>query len=114
MIDIILFEFILLWSYFFVVLKKFFTFKTNLIFSIFVSNISLLTFIFTIVMGLRNFEFIFVLVSVVLVMMTVQLLFSQIYIQYLKLSKKLKQIEMVKPALEYGLIVFIIYKILFQ
>ena len=65
-------------------------------------------------MGLRNFEFIFVLVSVVLVMMTVQLLFSQIYIQYLKLSKKLKQIEMVKPALEYGLIVFIIYKILFQ
>ena len=114
MIDIILFEFILLWSYFFVVLKKFFTFKTNLFFAIFVSNISLLTFIFTIVMGLRNFEFIFVLVSVVLVMMTVPLLFSQIYIQYLKLSKKLKQIEMVKPALEYGLIVFIIYKILFQ
>ena len=67
--DIILFEIILAWSYFFIVVKKFFTFKKNFLFTIFIGNISLLTFIVTIVMGLINFEFLFVLTSVIIVML---------------------------------------------
>ena len=113
MVDIFLFEFILLWSYFFIVLKKFFTFKSNLLFTIFVSNISLFTFIFTIIMGLMNFDFLIVLVSVIIVMVSVNFLFRFIYIQYLKLSKKVSELEKIKPVIEYGIIIFVIYKIIF-
>ena len=113
MADIFLFEFILLWSYFFVVLKKFFTFKSSLIFAIFVSNISLLTFICAIIMGLMNFDFLFVLTSVITVMISINFLFRFIYIQYLKLSKKVSQLEKIKPVIEYGIIIFVIYKIIF-
>ena len=113
MVDIFLFEFILLWSYFFIVLKKFFTFKSNLLFTIFVSNISLFTFIITIIMGLMNFEFLIVLASMVIVMISVNFLFRFIYIQYLKLSKKVSQLERIKPVIEYGIIIFVIYKIIF-
>ena len=113
MVDIFLFEFILLWSYFFIVLKKFFTFKSNLLFTIFVSNISLFTFIFTIIMGLMNFDFLIVLVSVIIVMLSVNFLFGFIYIQYLKLSKKVSELDKIKPVIEYGIIIFVIYKIIF-
>ena len=111
--EIILFEFFLIWSYFFVIVKKFFTYKKNILVTIFVSNISLLTFIITIIMGLINFEFLFVLTSVVIVMFLVNFLYSFIYIQYLKLSKKMSQIDKIKPVVEYSFIAFIIYKIIF-
>ena len=68
MSEIIIFELVLIWSYFFVVIKKIFSFNKNILFSIFVSNISLLTFIGTIVMGLFKFDIIFVVFSVSLVM----------------------------------------------
>ncbi len=111
--EIILFEIILAWSYFFILVKKFFTFKKNLLFTIFIGNISLLTFIVTIVMGLINFEFLFVLTSVIIVMLLVNFLYSFIYIQYLRLSKKLLQIEKIKPVVEYSFLAFMIYKIIF-
>ena len=59
MLEIIIFEFVLIWSYFFVVIQKIFSFSKNILFSIFVSNISLLTFIGTIILGLFKFDIIF-------------------------------------------------------
>ena len=59
MIEILIFELVLIWSYFFVVIKKIFSFSKNILFSIFVSNISLITFIGTIIMGLFKFDIIF-------------------------------------------------------
>ena len=113
MIDIILFEFLLLWSYFFIVLKKFFRFKTNLFFTIFVYNISLVTFIFTILMGLKNFDFLFVLSSAIFAMLSINFLFRYIYIKYQKISKRISNIDQIKPIFEYGIIFILIYKIIF-
>ncbi len=113
MIDIIIFELLLLWSYFFVVLKKFFKFKTNIIFTIFIYNISLITFIFTIIMGLKNFDFLFVLSSTVIAMLGINFLFRSINLLYLKISKKISNIEQIKPFFEYGILIFLIYKIIF-
>ena len=113
MIDIILFEVLLIWSYFFVVLKKIFKFKTNLLFTIFIYNISLITFIFTIIMGLKNFDFLFVLSSAIIVMISINFLFRNINILYQKISKKISNIEQIKPVFEYGFIIFLIYKIIF-
>ena len=114
MIDIILFEFLLLWSYFFIVLKKFFRFKTNLFFTIFVYNISLVTFIFTILMGLKNFDFLFVLSSAIFAMLSINFLFRYIYIKYQKISKRITNIDQIKPIFEYGIIFILIYKIIFK
>ena len=100
MIDIILFEILLLWSYFFVVLKKFFKFKTNLLFTIFIYNISLITFIFTIIMGLKNFDFLFVLGSAIIAMLSINFLFRNINILYQKISKKISKYEKIKPVYE--------------
>ena len=105
MIDIILFEILLLWSYFFVVLKKFFKFKANLLFTIFIYNISLITFIFTIIMGLKNFDFLFVLGSAIIAMLSINFLFRNINIIYQKISKK-SQILKNKTSFEYGFIFF--------
>ena len=88
MIDIVLFEVLLIWSYFFVVLKKIFKFKTNLLFTIFIYNISLITFIFTIIMGLKNFDFLFVLGSAIIVMISINFLFRNI-IQQQNINRKL-------------------------
>lgn len=112
MIDIILFEFLLLWSYFFIVSKKFFKFKTNLLFTIFIYNISLVTFIFTIIMGLNNFDFLFVLGSAITAMLSINFLFRNINILYQKISKKISNIEQIKPVFDYGLLIFLVYKII--
>ena len=88
MSEIIIFELVLIWSYFFVVIKKIFSFSKNILFSIFVSNISLLTFIGTIVMGLFKFDIIFVVLSVSLVMVGMHLLYDTIRRRYDILSKK--------------------------
>ena len=82
MSEIIIFELVLIWSYFFVVIKKIFSFSKNILFSIFVSNISLLTFIGTIVMGLFKFDIIFVIFSVSLVMVGMHLLYDTIRRRY--------------------------------
>ena len=89
MLEIIIFEFVLIWSYFFVVIQKIFSFSKNILFSIFVSNISLLTFIGTIILGLFKFDIIFVVFSVSLVMIGMHLLYDSIKRRYDILSKKI-------------------------
>ena len=101
MSEIIIFELVLIWSYFFVVIKKFFSFSKNFLFSIFVSNISLLTFIGTIVMGLFKFDIIFVVFSVSLVMVGMHLLYDTIRRRYDILSKKNQNFNKIKPVLDY-------------
>ena len=82
MIEILIFELVLIWSYFFVVIKKIFSFSKNILFSIFVSNISLITFIGTIIMGLFKFDIIFVVFSVSIVMIGMHLLYDSIRRRY--------------------------------
>ena len=112
MSEIIIFELLLIWSYFFVVIKKIFSFSKNILFSIFVSNISLLTFIGTIVMGLFKFDIIFVVFSVSLVMVGMHLLYDTIRRRYDILSKKNQNFNKIKPVLDYSVMALILFKII--
>ena len=112
MSEIIIFELVLIWSYFFVVIKKIFSFSKNILFSIFVSNISLLTFIGTIVMGLFKFDIIFVVFSVSLVMVGMHLLYDTVRRRYDILSKKNQNFNKIKPVLDYSVMALILFKII--
>ena len=112
MIEILIFELVLIWSYFFVVIKKIFSFSKNILFSIFVSNISLLTFIGTIILGLFKFDIIFVVFSVSLVMIGMHLLYDSIKRRYDILSKKNHHLSKIKPVLDYSVMALILYKII--
>ena len=112
MLEIIIFELVLIWSYFFVVIKKIFSFSKNILFSIFVSNISLLTFIGTIILGLFKFDIIFVVFSVSLVMIGMHLLYDSIKRRYDILSKKNHHLSKIKPVLDYSVMALILYKII--
>ena len=112
MLEIIIFEFVLIWSYFFVVIQKIFSFSKNILFSIFVSNISLLTFIGTIILGLFKFDIIFVVFSVSLVMIGLHLLYDSIKRRYDILSKKNHHLSKIKPVLDYSVMALILYKII--
>ena len=112
MLEVIIFEFVLIWSYFFVVIQKIFSFSKNILFSIFVSNISLLTFIGTIIMGLFKFDVIFVVFSVSFVMIGMHLLYDSIKRRYDILSKKNHHLSKIKPVLDYSVMALILYKII--
>ena len=110
--EIIIFELILVWSYFFVVIKKIFSFSKNILFSIFVSNVSLFTFIGTIIMGLFKFDIIFVVMSVSIVMIAIHLLYDSIRRRYDILSKKNQNFNKIKPVLDYSVMALILFKII--
>ena len=112
MIEILIFELVLVWSYFFVVIQKIFSFSKNILFSIFVSNVSLLTFIGTIILGLFKFDIIFVVFSVSLVMIGMHLLYDSIKRRYDILSKKNHHLSKIKPVLDYSVMALILYKII--
>ena len=112
MSEIIIFELILVWSYFFVVIKKIFSFSKNILFSIFVSNISLFTFIGTIIMGLFKFDIIFVLMSVSIVMIVTHLLYDSVRRRYDILRKKNQNFNKIKPVLDYSVMAIILFKII--
>tara|TARA_B100001287_G_scaffold137990_1_gene116199 strand:- start:170 stop:511 length:342 start_codon:yes stop_codon:yes gene_type:complete len=112
MFEFIIFELVLIWSYFFVVIQKIFSFSKNILFSIFVSNISLLTFIGIIILGLFKFDIIFVVFSVSLVMIGMHLLYDSIKRRYDILSKKNHHLSKIKPVLDYSVMALILYKII--
>ena len=112
MSEILIFELILVWSYFFVVIKKIFSFSKNILFSIFVSNISLFTFIGTIIMGLFNFDIIFVVMSVSVVMILTHLLYDSVRRRYDILRKKNQNFNKIKPVLDYSVMAIVLFKII--
>ncbi len=109
--DILLFEFFLIWSYFFIAAKKIFSFKPNIIFSIFITDISLITFVATIIMGLTKFDLFFVLASVAVTMFLINLFYDYFKRRHDIYFKKYAKLDKVKPVLDYLLIVLIISKI---
>tara|TARA_B100000035_G_C20663942_1_gene406598 strand:- start:105 stop:446 length:342 start_codon:yes stop_codon:yes gene_type:complete len=112
MSEILIFELILVWSYFFVVIKKIFSFSKNILFSIFVSNISLFTFIGTIIMGLFKFDIIFVVMSVSVVMILTHLLYDSVRRRYDILRKKNQNFNKIKPVLDYSVMAIVLFKII--
>ena len=82
------------------------------LFSIFVSNVSLFTFIGTIIMGLIKFDIIFIIMSVSIVMITMHLLYDSVRRRYDILSKKNQNFNKIKPVLDYSVMALILFKII--
>ena len=109
--EIFIFELLLIWSYFFIAIKKSFSITTNVIFTIFISNISIITFITTIIMGLVKFDLFFVIVSVSIIMISINYTYDYFERRYEVYSKKYYLINKIKPALDCLLILFISFNI---
>ena len=109
--DILLFELLLIWSYFFIVIKKAFSTTTNVIFTIFISNISLITFVTTIIMVLMKCELFFVIMSVSIIMISLNLTYDYFKRRYDVYSKRYNLVNKIKPVLDCLLILFISYNI---
>ena len=106
-LDIFIFESLLFWSYFFIVTKKSFSLKLKRFYIVFISNISVLTFISSILMGLIKFELFFVLVSILIVMISINFTYDFFKRKYDVYSRKYNLINKIKPVLDCLLIFFI-------
>ena len=113
LIKYIAFIFTLLWSYSFIKSQSFFKKGTGFLITIFISNISWLTFIAACYYGLKNFSFYYVLCGIFLSIILVHLALSRLslYINS-KFSDKSKLIK-VKTITEYLIIILIAYYIFF-
>ncbi len=107
LLDIILFELLLIWSYFFIVMKNSFSNTLNLFLKLFISNISIITFITTIVMGLIKFDLIFVIMSVLIIMILINFIYEYVGKKYAFYSNRYYFVNKIKPLLDCLLITFI-------
>ena len=63
-------------------------------------------------MGLFKFDIIFVVMSVSIVMITMQLLYDSVRRRYDILSKKNQNFNKIKPVLDYSVMALILFKII--
>ena len=101
----------LIWSYSLIKAHSIFSNKTALLFKIFISKISWLTFLIAIYYGFKNFSVFSVIIGIVIAVGTINLLFFSLSI---KLKEKFgeKKVFLFKSFFEYFLIFLIIYYIL--
>ena len=98
----------LTWSYSLIKTQSIFSKKTGLIFKIFISKVSWLTFLVAIYYGYKNFSFQYTLIGIVTSVVIVHLGF--IFLSKLLKSKfSEKQLVFSKNFFEYSLIVWILY-----
>ena len=98
----------LIWSYSLIKTQSIFSKKTGLIFKIFISKVSWLTFLVAIYFGYKNFSLQSTLIGVVVAVVFVHLGF--IFLNKLLKSKfSEKQLVFSKNFFEYSLIVWILY-----
>ena len=105
------FLFTLLWSYTFIKTQSLLKKGSGFLITLFVSNISWLTFIAACFYGLKNFEFYYVLIGIGFIVALVQLTFGRISLFiYSKFENKQNLIR-IKTLIEYCIIVAILYYI---
>ena len=98
----------LTWSYSLIKTQSIFSKKTGLIFKIFISKVSWLTFLVAIYYGYKNFSLQYTLIGVVVSLVIVHLGFIFLS-KYLKSKFTDKQLTFSKNFFEYSLIVWILY-----
>ena len=96
------------WSYSLIKTQSIFSKKTGLIFKIFISKVSWLTFLVAIYFGYKNFSLQSTLIGVVVSLVIVHLGFIFLS-KFLKSKFTDKQLTFSKNFFEYSLIVWIIY-----
>ena len=98
----------LTWSYSLIKTQSIFSKKTGLIFKIFISKVSWLTFLVAIYYGYKNFSFQYTLIGIVTSVVIVHLGFIFLS-KFLKSKFSEKQFFFSKNFFEYSLIVWILY-----
>jgi hypothetical protein len=107
------FLFTLLWSYTFIKSQSIFKKGSGILITIFVSNISWLTFIAACYYGLKNFSFYHAILGVALSIVLVHLAFSRLAIYLNSKFKNKNTLLKIKTFLEYFILIIIGYFILF-
>ena len=97
-----------IWSYSLIKTQSIFSKKTGLIFKIFISKVSWLTFLVAIYFGYKNFSLQSILIGVVVSVVIVHLGFMFLN-KFLKSKFTDKQLIFSKNFFEYSLIVWILY-----
>ena len=98
----------LIWSYSLIKTQSIFSKKTGLIFKIFISKVSWLTFLVAIYYGYKNFSFQYTLIGIVTSVVIVHLGFMFLS-KFLKSKFSEQQLIFSKNFFEYSLIVWILY-----
>ena len=98
----------LTWSYSLIKTQSIFSKKTGLIFKIFISKVSWLTFLLAIYYGYKNFSFQYTLIGIVTSVVIVHLGFMFLS-KFLKSKFSEQQLIFSKNFFEYSLIVWILY-----
>ena len=102
----------LIWSYSFIRTQSIFSNKTALLFKFFISKVSWITFILACYFGFKNFSIKSTLIGISISIILVHLMFFFLgkFLENKFGEKKLKQI---KTFLEYALLIFIFYYVIF-
>ena len=105
------FFFTLLWSYTFIKSQSIFKKGSGILITLFVSNISWLTFIAACYYGFKNFSIYQVLLGISLSMILVHLGFARLRLYIDSRFKDKNRLLKIKTAIEYLIIVLIVYYI---
>ena len=105
------FLFTLLWSFTFIKTQSLFKRGSGFLITLFVSNISWLTFIAACFYGFKNFEFYYVLIGIGLIIALVQLTFGRISLFINSKFENKENLIRVKTVIEYLIIIAILYYI---
>ena len=102
----------LIWSYSFIRTQSIFSNKTALLFKLFISKVSWITFIMACYFGYKNFSFKATLIGIVIAVVFVHLSFLLLSNYF---TKKIgnDKLHKIKTVFEYALVGFIVYFIIF-
>ena len=98
----------IVWAYSIIRTQSIFSKKTGLIFKIFISNISWLTFLVAVYFGYKNFSIQLALIGIIFSILIVHLGFKFLG-KFLKSKYTERQLSISKSIFEYSLIVWVLY-----
>ena len=98
----------IVWAYSIIRTQSIFSKKTGLIFKIFISNISWLTFLAAVYFGYKNFSIQLTLIGIIFSILIVHLGFKFLG-KFLKSKYTVRQLSISKSIFEYSLIVWVLY-----
>ena len=107
------FLFTLLWSYTFIKSQSIFKKGSGLLITLFVSNISWLTFIAACFYGFKNFSFYLTLLGIVVSIILVHLAFARLSLYINSKFSDKRYLIMIKTVIEYLIIGIFVYYIFF-
>ena len=105
------FLFTLLWSYTFIKTQSLFKKVSGFLITLFVSNISWITFLTACIYGLKNFDFYYVLIAIFLTITLVHLMFGRISLLIKSKFQNQQNFFKIKTSIEYLIIIVILYYI---